>query len=121
MGTQRTQEQFLQKGCGAVTPDAEASRTSQGSGPQSCAYVFREWRAVPSKHKGHLSCVFKTHWTVGQELSAKKYSHNLKAGSYFIWWECLGLRVRESNSEKTAPRKQEGKIGYRQVFNKGSK
>ena len=81
----------------------------------------REWWAVPSKHKGHCSCVFKTHWTVEQELSTKKYSHSLKAESHFIWWECLGLRARESSSEKAAPRKQEGKIGYRQVCNKGSR
>ena len=25
------------------------------------------------------------------DMSTKKYSHNLKVESYFIWWECLGL------------------------------
>ena len=29
----------------------------------------------------------------------KKYSHNLKVESYFIWRECLGLRVRETASQ----------------------
>ena len=26
----------------------------------------------------------------------KKYSHNLKVESYFIWWEYLGLRAGET-------------------------
>ena len=44
---------------------------------------------------------------------------NLKVESYFIWWECLGLHP--SSSEKTAPRRWEGKSGYIQVCNKGSR
>ena len=48
----------------------------------------------------------------------KKYSHNLKVDTYFIWWECLRLwpwRQHLSSSEKSGPRGQEGKSGYIQV------
>ena len=54
----------------------------------------------------------------------KKYSHNLKVESYFIWWECLGSKPRRqhlSGSEKTAPRRPEGKSCYIQVCNKGNR
>ena len=46
-------------------------------------------------------------------MLTKKYNHNLKVETYFIWWECLGLLVRRqhiSSSEKTAPRRQEGGV-----------
>ena len=43
----------------------------------------------------------------------KKYSHNLKVKSYFIWWYCpQPWRQHLSSSEKTAPRKKEGESGY---------
>ena len=32
-------------------------------------------------------------------MLSKKYSHNLKVGSYFIWWECLGLWAWETASQ----------------------
>ena len=38
-------------------------------------------------------------------MSTKKYSHNLKVESYFIWWECLGLRAQEMASHSVAQRK----------------
>ena len=31
-------------------------------------------------------------------LLTKKYSHNMKVESYFIWWECLGLWAQETAS-----------------------
>ena len=43
----------------------------------------------------------------------KKYSHNLKVKSYFIWWDCpQPWRQHLSNSEKTAPRRKEGESDY---------
>jgi len=54
----------------------------------------------------------------------KKYRHNLKVKSYFICWECVGLWARRqhlNSSEKTAPRRQEGKSGYIQVCHKESR
>ena len=53
----------------------------------------------------------------------KKYSHNLKVESYFIWWECLGCKPRRqhlSGSEKIAQRRQDGKSGYMQGCDKRS-
>ena len=47
-----------------------------------------------------------------------------KVESYLIWWEGLGLLAWEqdlSSSKKTAPRRQEGKSGFIQVCNKGSR
>ena len=42
-----------------------------------------------------------------------------KVESYLIWWEGLGLWAWEqhlSSSKKTAPRRQEGKSGFIQVY-----
>ena len=56
-------------------------------------------------------------------LLTKKYSQSLQ--SYFIWWQCLRLQALEiqnlSSSEKTAPKRQQGKSGCMQVCNKGSR
>ena len=41
----------------------------------------------------------KTWATMEFMLLTKIYSHNLKAESYFIWWECLGLRAWETASQ----------------------
>ena len=54
----------------------------------------------------------------------KKYSHHLKVESYFMWWECVGLKPRRqhlSSSEKTAPRRWERESDYIQVCNKVNK
>ena len=39
--------------------------------------------------------MLKDSWMV----STKKYSHNLKVESYFIWWECLGPWAWETASQ----------------------
>ena len=38
-------------------------------------------------------------WTEFSVCWLKKYSHNLKEESYFIWWECLGLWAQETASQ----------------------
>ena len=58
------------------------------------------------------------------KLSTRKYNHNLKVQSYFIWLECLGLRARELRAPKlweNCSKEAGGKSGYIQVCNKGSR
>ena len=54
----------------------------------------------------------------------KKKTYDLKVESSFIWWECLGLLspgVSILVTQKTAPRRQEGKSGSMLFCNRRSR
>ena len=54
----------------------------------------------------------------------KKKTYDLKVESSFIWWECLGLLSRGVSilvTQKTAPRRQEGKSGSMLFCNRRSR
>ena len=58
------------------------------------------------KRKPHIHC------------RLKKYSHNLKVESCFIWWECLGLQAQRTASQVTLKELFRGGRGRSQVIQK---
>ena len=98
----------------------------------SFSYTYYQWPVNRNKTdsivitNGNGLGEMKMNWPNGRKIvSTKNYSHSLKVEDYFIWWKCLALwaprRQHLSSAEKTAPRKWDGKPGYIQVCNKGSR
>ena len=60
----------------------------------------RHWKAEVGTDWSHMA---RERWQPEKHgnmfVLTEKYSHNLKAESYFIWWEYLGLRAGETASQ----------------------